>query len=243
MTTELAYVGEELDLFARATNWKAYLSREIQPALHGDVAEVGAGIGSMTRVLMHEGVRSWTCIEPDRAMAGDLADRIRTFSHAARIRVVPGVLNDLPSDTRFDAIIYIDVLEHIEDDAGELATAAAHLAPGGTLVVLAPAHQWLFSPFDSALGHFRRYDKRALAAAAPPSLRLERLDYLDAAGLTASIANRVLLDQQMPTPAQIGVWDRVLVPVSRAIDPLFAGAVGKSVLAIWRKDATAGTST
>ena len=46
----------------------------------------------------------------------------------------------LPAEAKFDAILYIDVLEHIEDDRAEMARAAARLKPGGALIVLAPAH-------------------------------------------------------------------------------------------------------
>jgi hypothetical protein len=102
------------------------------------------------------------------------------------------------------------------------------------VIVLAPAHQWLFTPFDSAIGHFRRYTRKTLAAAAPPELHTEKLIYLDAVGLAASLANRLLLKQSMPTHAQIQTWDRLMVPISRLLDPLLGNRAGKSVLGIWR---------
>ena len=61
------------------------------------------------------------------------------------------------------------------------------------------------------------------------------MGYLDSAGMLASAANRMLLKSAMPTERQILTWDRLLVPASRAIDPLFAGRVGKSVLGVWRR--------
>ena len=103
------------------------------------------------------------------------------------------------------------------------------------MIVLAPAHQWLFTPFDKAVGHFRRYSKATLAAAAPPELRREKLIYLDSVGLAASLANRLLLKQAMPTHAQIQTWDRLMIPLSRVFDPLLGHRAGKSVLGIWRK--------
>src|SRR5262249_19659327 len=136
---------------------------------------------------------------------------------------------------RFDAILYIDVLEHIEDDRGELARAAERLNAGGALIVLSPAHPFLYTPFDAEIGHFRRYTRASLRAAAPDSLRIGKLKYLDSAGMLASAGNRVLLKASMPTEKQILTWDRMLVPVSRVIDPLLMGRVGKSVLGIWTK--------
>src|SRR5262249_9818557 len=132
---------------------------------------------------------------------------------------------------------YIDVLEHIEDDRGEVARAAAHLVPGGRLVVLSPAHAWLYSDFDAAIGHFRRYDGKSLRALTPPSLKVKSLRYLDSAGLAASGANRFLLRQSMPGRAQIAFWDKCLVPMSRVTDALSAGRLGKSVVAVWERAA------
>jgi hypothetical protein len=136
---------------------------------------------------------------------------------------------------RYDAILYIDVLEHIEDDRGELARAMTLLKDGGYLVVLAPAHQSLYSEFDRAIGHFRRYDASSLTAAGPPSLALERVFYLDSVGMLASFANRAFLKSRQPTPGQIATWDRLMVPLSKVLDPCFGRRLGKSVIAVWRR--------
>ncbi len=148
-----------------------------------------------------------------------------------------GTLADLPEHECFDTILYMDVLEHIADDRGELALAAAHLKPGGHIVVLAPAHQWLFTPFDEFQGHFRRYIRQTLRAAAPVELALVRLDYLDSMGIFASLGNRLVLKRAIPTAGQIALWDRVMVPLSTVIDRLFGHRLGKSVLGVWRKAA------
>jgi SAM-dependent methyltransferase len=65
---------------------------------------------------------------------------------------------------RFDLGLALDVLEHVEDDAGALAEARRVLRPGGRLVVTAPACPWLWSEHDVALGHRRRYRHRDLLA-------------------------------------------------------------------------------
>jgi 2-polyprenyl-3-methyl-5-hydroxy-6-metoxy-1,4-benzoquinol methylase len=132
-------------------------------------------------------------------------------------------------------VLYIDVLEHIEHDRAELARAVQHLAPNGTLIVLAPAHQWLFSSFDAAIGHFRRYDLPGLLDLRPPNVTVARARYLDAVGLLASLGNRILLKQSAPTLAQIRVWDRVMVRASRWLDPVLGFRLGKSALIVWRR--------
>jgi hypothetical protein len=234
---EYSYVGTELEIFQHATNWKAYYARSMRPFIRGDVLEVGAGLGATSRFLCDGHQRSWTCLEPDAGLHGQLEESLRARPLASPGRAMLGTVASLPTDERFDTILYVDVLEHIEDDRRELTGSAARLRTGGHVVVLAPAHQSLYSPFDKTIGHFRRYSKQSLLAAAPPALHLAAAYYLDAVGMAASLANRLLLQASMPTYRQIMFWDRVLVPISRVVDPILAYRVGKSVVAIWTKSA------
>lgn len=234
--SELAYPGGELALFEQAHNWKAYLRREIAPHLRGDVLEVGAGIGATTAVLSPAApVRSWSCLEPDPSLAAQLAAAVSALGSAVRYQLHTGTLDDLPEAARFDTILYVDVLEHIERDAAELTAATERLASGGRLLVLSPAHDFLMSAFDRAIGHHRRYDLRTLLALAPPQLSRVTAKYLDSVGMLASLANRVLLRQALPTAAQIALWDQRLVPLSLRLDGVLGYRLGKSVLVVWQK--------
>ena len=226
------YAGAELELFAKARNWKRYWVSSL-PALHGDVLEVGAGAGSNISLLMRPEIRTWRCLEPDQTILERLRERIAADPALSRCQATRGTLAQLAPAERFHAIVYIDVLEHIEDDARELREAAAHLAPGGMLIVLAPAHRWLYTPFDRAIGHCRRYSRTSLAGLTPPGTTLRRLFYLDSAGLLASVANRLFLKQGIPTASQIRFWDGVLVPCSRILDAITFHRIGKSLVAIW----------
>jgi hypothetical protein len=199
------------------------------------VLEVGAGLGATTRLLCTGRHRRWLCLEPDPHLAAALADEARAGNLPDCCEPRTGTLADLGPDEQFDAAVYIDVLEHIADDRAELAAAADHLRVGGKLIVLSPAHQWLFTPFDEAIGHYRRYSKRSLRAAAPAGLACRKMVYLDSVGLLASLGNRLFLRSSMPSARQLWVWDRLMVPLSRVLDPVFAGSLGKSVLGIWQK--------
>ncbi|HEX6940635.1 MAG TPA: methyltransferase domain-containing protein [Longimicrobiales bacterium] len=227
------YVGDELDLFARATTWKSYVRAQVSGYLRGSVLEVGAGIGATTRALVTPAVTAWVCLEPDARLAARIGDALRGVERPERFATRVGTVADLADGERFDAILYVDVLEHIRDDAGEVRAAAARLRPGGHLVVLCPAHPWLYSPFDARIGHYRRYTRKSLRSLGPPGLELCRLRYLDSVGLLASAANRWLLRSDAPGAGQIAVWDRVMVRASRVLDPLLAYRIGKSVLAVW----------
>ncbi len=233
------YAGRELELFAQANHWKEYFASRLRPFLTGDVLEVGAGIGTTTLVLRngHEG--SWTCLEPDPRQAAQIEGR-RPASPAGGgdgLHVIVGSIRDLPDAAIYDTILYVDVLEHIEKDAEEIEAAARRLRPHGRLIVLGPAHPWLFSPFDRSIGHFRRYTIGMLRKLTPTGTQLIRWEYLDSVGLLASAANRFWLRKAMPDARQIRTWDGLMVPCSRVLDPILGRRLGKSVLAAWQRNA------
>lgn len=228
------YVGTELDVFRGAHNWKAYWMEQVRPFLGGRVLEVGAGLGENT-VLLRQSRTHWSCLEPDPHLFRRLSARLGEDARGRGCEAVAGTIAGLPEEPTFDTVLYIDVLEHIADDRGEVERAAARLLPGGHLVVLSPAHQFLFSAFDAAIGHERRYDRASLTALATDDLELVSARYLDSAGILLSLANRLLLRRPIPTPRNIATWDRLVVPVSAQLDRLLGYRVGKSVLVVWRK--------
>jgi SAM-dependent methyltransferase len=149
--------------------------------------------------------------------------------------VVAGSLAAFAQKPIFDCVLYMDVLEHIDDDQLQIQTAAKLVRPKGYIVVLSPAHQWLFSEFDKSIGHLRRYSKRTLCKLMPSGWTEVKLKYLDSLGILLSLGNVVALRQSLPTRSQIELWDRICVPFSRTFDRLSRGTLGKSVLAVWQK--------
>ena len=231
----LRYQGSELALFADAIRWKRYYAQSMRPFLGPDVLEVGAGIGGTTQVLCAGTQRRWLCLEPDAVLVARIDERRRAGELPACCESRVGTLSAVARTERFDTVLYVDVLEHIEDDRGELAQAALLLNPGGHLIVLAPAHTWLWSPFDVAVGHHRRYTRASLLALGPGGTRVVSARYLDAVGLLASLGNRLVLRSELPTAAQIRAWDRFMIPLSRIVDPLLGYAAGKTVVAVWQR--------
>jgi SAM-dependent methyltransferase len=228
------YMGSELELFAQAHNWKRYWGSIVRPHLGNCVLDVGAGLGETAKTLATPHHKRWLCLEPDRRMAEQIARRIRCHDLPPNCEVRAGTIDNI-GERDFSAVLYIDVLEHIKNDREELYKAAERLRPNGRLVVLAPAHQRLYTPFDRAIGHIRRYSLSDLRALTPPQLSQESGIYLDSVGLLASLANRLILKSQMPTARQIAIWDGAMVPISRLIDLAFFYRLGKSILAIWRR--------
>ena len=233
--SEIPYVGNELELFMHAKNWKNYFGGFLRRYLSGRVLEVGAGIGGTTEFLCDGTQDKWVCLEPDPALYGDLAKKIAERQLPPCCSAIKGISRDLPKEEKYDAILYIDVIEHIEHDAEELAYTSQLLVEGGHLIVLVPANQSFYSPFDKAIGHYRRYNKKMLRAAAAPELSLVKMFYLDSLGLFASAVNKLFLRQSYPTLKQVNWWDKKIVPVSRITDVLTNHQFGKSLVGIWKK--------
>ena len=126
------YIGSELDLFATATNWKRYLRSQIAGYLQETILEVGAGFGATTGVLCNPQCKRWVCVEPDAALLGRLQERVASGELPGCCEPVLGTIGDLPPGQVFDSILYVDVLEHIEDDESEFRRAVARLRPEDT---------------------------------------------------------------------------------------------------------------
>jgi SAM-dependent methyltransferase len=231
-----SYIGSELEIFKHAVNWKRYYGGFIKPFLGQEVLEVGAGIGSTTEVLLTDEQTRWVCLEPDSKLAAEIVEKVNDGKLPPICEPRVGDISCLGETELFDSVLYIDVLEHIEDDKSEISRASQHLKPGGHLIVLSPAHQFLHTPFDKAIGHFRRYSRSSLNAVVD-GMDLEPVGsfYLDSLGTAASVANRLILRSPAPSKQQIMFWDRFLVRASRIFDRATFFKVGKSIVGVWRK--------
>jgi hypothetical protein len=235
---DFKYSGEELDVFGGAHNWKSYWVEKIRPYIGKDVLEVGAGIGATTMALKNVPHDSWFCVEPDPVLCEKIIQKKSTGEIASNVKIQTCTALDLVGKKKFDTILYIDVLEHIENDREELKIGLSLLNDGGVIIILSPAHNYLYSPFDKKIGHYRRYNKKELTEIVPLDMLIKQMQYMDSVGFFASLANKLILKQSDPTKAQVEVWDKAMVPLSKIIDPIIFNLAGKSVLAILQKEAS-----
>ena len=123
------------------------------------VVDVGAGDGFVGGKLLDSlpSGSSVTCVDSEY-----------TAEHIAMLReAAPGGLDFTRAcpEREFDAIVLLDVLEHVADDHGFLRSfVEQRLRPGGLLLASVPAHQALYTQHDVALGHYRRYSASELRA-------------------------------------------------------------------------------
>ncbi|HNW96932.1 MAG TPA: methyltransferase domain-containing protein [Bacteroidales bacterium] len=229
------YKGKELGLFGKAINWKSYWSCKVKKYLGNKVLEVGAGMGNNVQFLVNEDILEYTCIEPDFELSEIIKKKIYNNELPSFCKSLNGTIQDLKEDQFFASILYFDVLEHIENDHEEIQKAALHLKPDGFLIILVPAHQYLYSPFDKQIGHYRRYNKQRLKKIIPDKWEVVEIKYMDSMGFLLSMVNHTFLKQKYPTQKQIIFWDKIVVPMSKIIDKVVFYKFGKSLLIIMKK--------
>jgi SAM-dependent methyltransferase len=106
----------------------------------------------------------------------------------------------LPSNS-YDAMVLLNVLEHIEDDAAATSHIARMLKPGGVAVIEVPAGPELFDDYDRQLQHFRRYTLQGICGVVEQAgLVVERRNYLGALIYPAFYLAKKL-SQSRPKPA------------------------------------------
>jgi 2-polyprenyl-3-methyl-5-hydroxy-6-metoxy-1,4-benzoquinol methylase len=123
-------------------------------------AEIGCGNGLLQREIEDTYNIPVTGFElNDGALRSNISQRSPLYCYDIHQRAAK-------FHSRFDTIFLFDVLEHIEDEDAFLQSVKFHLADSGVLVMNVPAHQSLFSRYDQAAGHVRRYSAAMLTAAA-----------------------------------------------------------------------------
>jgi len=219
----------------RARGFNRWMLSRFHRFLGQRVLEAGCGIGNFTEQLLDR--ERLVCIDYDPFYVELIR---RRFGHLENVRVERTDLTreeDLArlAQERFDTIICLNVLEHLEPDAEVVQQFHDLLVPGGHAIILVPAHAWLYSECDRTLGHVRRYSlaelRRKLASAgfeiadASPFNRLGTLGWW----LSGRLGKRDL------SPRQMRLFE-LMLPVARLMDALRLGP-GLSVIAVGRKPA------
>lgn len=228
------YNLEDQQRMSPAKNYFAWQSRLVKREIGARVIEVGCGIGNFTETILdHEAVLG---VDVD---AGCIARFRRRFEGCPNLG---GRVCDLASDEflaladfRADSCVALNVLEHIEDDRSALLRMTRVLRPGGAIVLLVPAFASLYGPIDRNLGHFRRYDRRAIRELAHSlNLQVASLTFVNLIGFFGWWMNARVLKLQAQSEGQIAAFDRWIVPAMSRIEEFLHPPLGQSLLAVLR---------
>ena len=133
--------------------------------------------------------------------------------------------------------MYMDVLEHIEDDKKEVNKALKHLNLGGNLIFFVPAYQFLYSDFDKSIGHIKRYNKQFfLSFKENENISIVELKYFDSIGFFFAVLNKLFNKNKKETIGLgVKIWDKLMF-LSRIMDLIFLNKFGKSLFCIMKKN-------
>lgn len=226
-----------LEIVARNDNFNNWMYGEIKSYVRGDILEVGSGLGTFSSKLIKDFAGSKIYLSDINA--GYLA-RLQDFGKEAQVAVVKLDLNkekDFAAlgGVKFDTIICLNVLEHIQDDELALREMKRLLKSGGRLILLAPGHQWLYNKLDKAVLHFRCYRKRELEQkAAQAGFALERAFYFNFFAIFGWFWEGNILQRRRHSYKLFWVFNK-LAPLFKFIEKyILQRSVGISIIAICR---------
>jgi SAM-dependent methyltransferase len=175
-------------------------------------------------------------VEPSSNLVDDLS---MEFSGKVNVTIVSSTVESYisaaPNGSR-DSAVFVNVLEHIEDDAEVMSGFFRLLRPGGHLLIFVPALSWLFSALDSAVGHCRRYNKNGLTALMKEAgFEVVSVRYFDLLGVVPWWLVYTLGGKMDFNPRLSRLYDRLFVPVTRALEAVISPPVGKNLVLVARK--------
>jgi len=237
--TKVEYFGKDLEAMDHAENYHRWIFELIEPYLGNDLVEVGSGTGTFSRLLLRANPRSLSLIEPSEMyekLAGNVSDirgetKVECFQDLFR-----NVANSIKNEKAPDSIIYINVLEHIEDDENELEIVHRTLSSNGRLCIFVPAQQFLYSDFDRSIGHFRRYKKNELADKCKNAgFKILMTRNFDFPGILPWFVKYRLLRSMTMEQGLTHAYDSYVVPAAKWLESRIHPPIGKNLLLVAAK--------
>jgi len=215
-----------------AANYRKALLDEFAAFLHGDVVEVGAGIGQITDSLVRtSAVKRVVAVEPDASFCTQHREMYPDHE------LIQGTAKDLPTGTEWDALLSVNVLEHISAHEAEVKLYANMLRKRqGHLCLFVPARPEIYSPIDKDFGHFRRYRRKELRHLLQlAGFEITRLCYFNFIGYFAWWINFCVLKKRHFEPGKVLLFDRAIFPLVHAVErKICRPPFGQSLLAVGR---------
>lgn len=223
-----------------ATNYYAWIAEQFQATLGRRVLDIGGGLGPLLDHVVAES-REILAVDLDAGAVEEI--RARFADQPAVTSRVCNILDeqDLAGliAAKFDSILCVNVLEHIEDDGAALRAMARVLPAGGLLNLLVPAHPFLYGTPDSLAGHHRRYRRRDLTRLVEQAgFSVRQAYFFNGFGAIPYFLNARILRPSSLSGAvdtQIVVYDRYFVPVLRKLERWGRPPFGQSLVVVGQR--------
>jgi SAM-dependent methyltransferase len=240
MNQAVAYEGRDLEAMSFARNYHRWILQIFEPYLGTRLVEVGAGSGSFSEFLLERPFESLSLVEPSSNMYRLLTRHLDSLRSDPRVKpfnaVFRQVADSIREEQKPDSIIYINVMEHIDDDEGELRAIRETLVRGGRVFIFVPALPWLYGSFDKLIQHQRRYTKSELEKKCEAAgFRVVKSHYFDFAGILPWWVKYRLLKSETMEARVVELYDRLFVPFIRAAESILTPPIGKNIILIAQK--------
>jgi SAM-dependent methyltransferase len=236
---EVEYIGKDLEAMDFAENYHRWILNLFKPFLGKHLVEVGAGTGSFSELLLETKPDSLGLVEPSDMYVA-LTQNLSKSENSTAIRFFRNIFTEIADQIRKeqqpDTLIYINVLEHIEDDRLELETVKGALAHGGHVCIFVPSMPFLFSDFDKRIGHFRRYKKKDLIEKCETAgFKIRVAIYFDFLGILPWFIKYRLMRSLTMESAAVHLYDRIAVPIIKPLENFVHPPIGKNLLVVAEK--------
>jgi len=231
-----------LDAIDQAPQFNQWMYESVKPWLGSRVAELGVGRGNMSRFIrQHEHV---LLTDYRLDYLREVQQRWAKHPHLRIAKLDMQLREDYERLREFapDTVVFFNVLEHIEDDRSVLRSLFDTTPAGCRIVVLVPYNMNLYSEFDKALGHFRRYGEWELdGKMREAGFAVEKQFYFNKFGVFAWYVANTLGGQKALKPWQLKVYG-LLTPVFKMLDAILPTS-GLSTVVVGRKPAVEEAET
>jgi SAM-dependent methyltransferase len=230
---------ETLNVVGQADNFNKWMFDTVAPYCTGEILEIGSGTGNISSYFLNSGHR--ICLSDIRENYCGLLQK-QFKGHKNLIDIVQFDLVHPEFDTvyahlleRFDTVFALNVVEHIEDDNLAIANCRKLLKPGGTVIILVPAYQWLYNNFDKELYHYRRYVRKSLSSLLQKNcFTVTRSMAFNTFGILGWYFSGSVLKKKIIPEGQMKLYNK-LVPFIKLFDKAVNKQFGLSVIAIGKK--------
>jgi hypothetical protein len=231
LTGDQLVQSEVLEGLATAVNHRRWFVELALPYLGANPIEIGSGLGDYA-LEWAEHCQRFTATEAESDRLVALKERLAAHSNIEVRQML------LPSNDQggYTAAVSYNVLEHIEDDRGALESMGRLVEPGGAVIIIVPAFPFAMSPIDIATGHVRRYTIKSLGdVMGRAGLEVETIKYANALGLLGYYMATSVFKLTPKEGAMVKVYDKLVLPVTKAAEQLVRPPFGQSVFAVARR--------
>jgi SAM-dependent methyltransferase len=226
---------KDLLVMSEAVNYQRWILNQFRDFPSKRIVELGAGIGTFTKYLLEKEIV--IPIDLHEGCVKILKERFKEYDNVLprQLDISDPQLIELAS-YKPDAVITINVLEHIADDMAVIENVFKILSPQGGFLIFVPAFNFLFGKTDMTVGHMRRYSKEELKKKLMEAgFTIKKMHYLNTIGFFGWLINKILKREE-ESIRQVKFFDNIIVPWLSKVEKVFKPPFGLSLVAIAQKE-------